>query len=85
MNRKEQIAISVLNNVKLGNGHAVPADVVQRMVALELAFLKVSITEIRDALKDAEEKGRVASITDEFENVTYVLTQTGTAFLLSRG
>ena len=85
MNRREQIAISVLNTVKSGNGHAVPEDVVLRMVSLELAFLKVSITEIREELKDAEEKVRLASITDEFKNVTYVLTQTGTAFLLSRG
>ena len=85
MNRKEQIAISVLNNAKLGNGRAVPEEVIHRMVALELAFLKVGITEIRQALKDAEEKSRLASTRDEFDNVAFVLTQTGEAFLLSRG
>ena len=85
MNRKEQVALSVLNNAKLGNSLPVPEEVIYRIVALELAFLKVSITEIRQALKDAEEKGRIASSTDEFENVAFVLTQTGQAFLLSRG
>lgn len=84
MNRKEQIAISVLTNAKLGNGRFVPEKVVLQMVALELAFLRASVTEIRQALKDAEENGRLASSTDEFNNVSYVLTQTGEAFLLSR-
>ena len=86
MNRKEQITMSVLKNVRgIGNCRAVPEGVILRIVSLELAFLQASITEIRQALKDSEEKGRVASTTDEFDNLTYVLTQTGEAFLLSRG
>ena len=84
MNRKEQIAISILKNLELGNGRLVRAEILLRIVALELAHLQVSATEIRAALQTAEEAGQVASSRDAFENLSYVLTDTGRALLLSR-
>ena len=84
MNRKEQIAISILKNLELGNGRLVRAEILLRIVALELAHLQVSATEIRAALQAAEEAGQVASSRDAFENLSYVLTDTGRALLLSR-
>ena len=84
MNRKEQIAISILKNLELGNGRLVRAEILLRIVALELAHLQVSATEIRAALQAAEEAGQVASSRDDFQNLSYVLTDTGRALLLSR-
>ena len=84
MNRKEQLALSILKNLELGNGRLVRTEILLRIVALELAHLQVSTTEIRAALQTAEDAGQVASSRDTFENVSYVLTDTGRALLLSR-
>ena len=84
MNRKEQLAISILKNLELGNGRLVRTEILQRIVALELSHLQVSTTEIRAALQAEEEAGRVASSRDALENLSYVLTDTGRALLLSR-
>ena len=84
MNRREQLAISILKNLELGNGRLMREEVVHRIVSLELAHLQVSTTEIRTALQSAEDAGQVASSRDTFENVSYVLTETGRALLLSR-
>lgn len=84
MNRKEQLAISILKNLELGNGRMVRGEILHRIVALELAHLQVSATEIRAALQAEEDAGRIASSRDAFQNVSYVLTETGRALLLSR-
>ena len=85
MNRREQIALSVLKNLELANGRFMREEVLHRIVMLELAHMKVSTTELRTALQDAEAKGQVASSQDGFDNVSFVLTETGRALLLSRG
>ena len=85
MNRKEQIALSILKNLELGNGRMMREEVVHRIVMLELAHLQVSTTEIRQGLQDLEAKGKVASHRDDYGNFSFVLTDTGRAELLSRG
>ncbi len=85
MNRKEQIALSILKNLELGNGRMMREEILHRIVMLELAHLQVSTTEIRAALQDLEAKLKVASHRDGYENVSFVLTDTGRAELLSRG
>lgn len=85
MNRKEQIAISILKNLELGNGRLMREEVVHRIVSLELAHLQVSTTEIRTALQDLEGKLKVASDRDDYGNVSFVLTTAGKAELLARG
>ena len=84
MNRKEQIAISILKNLELANGRCVREEVLHRIVMLELAHLQVNTTEIRTALQDAEAKLQIASNRDDYGNVSFVLTDTGRALLLSR-
>lgn len=85
MNRREQIAISILKNLELSNGRLMREEILLRIVALELAHLQVSATEIRRELGDAEAKQRIACSTDDFQNRSFVLTEIGRAFLLARG
>lgn len=84
MNRKEQIAISILKNLELSNGRMMREEILHRIVMLELAHLRVSTTEIRSALETAEAAGKVASDRDDYGNVSFVLTSAGKAELLAR-
>jgi hypothetical protein len=85
MNRKEQISLSILKNLELSNGRMMREEILHRIVMLELAHLQVSTTEIKQSLQDAEMKGKIASDRDGYGNVSFVLTSTGKAELLSRG
>lgn len=85
MNRKEQISISILKNLELANGRLMREEILHRIVMLELAHLQVNTTEIKQALQDAEAKGKVASNRDGYDNVSFVLTENGRAELLARG
>ena len=85
MNRKEQVALSILKNLELGNGRLMREEVMHRIVMLELAHLRVSVTEIRTEQQDLETRGLVASDRDHYGNVSFVLTSAGKAELLARG
>lgn len=84
MNRKEQIAISILKNLELGNGRRMREEVVHRIVMLELAHLQVSTTEIRNALQDEETSGTVARHLGDYGAVSFVLTDFGRDKLIAR-
>ncbi len=84
MNRKEQIALSILKNLELGNGRLMREEILHRIVMLELAHLQVSTTEIRTAFQDLEDKQKIASDRDDYGNVSFVLTVVGRAELLAR-
>lgn len=85
MIRKEQVALSILKNLELANGRFMREEILHRIVMLELAYMKASTTEIKQALEAAEMRGTIASDLDDYGNVSFVLTQAGKAELLARG
>lgn len=85
MNRKEQIAFTILNTLSLSNGRMMREEILHRIAMMELAYMQVSTTEIRAALQDLESRLKVASHRDDYGNVSFVLTDTGRAELLARG
>lgn len=85
MNRREVLAHSILNNLAAGNGRLMREDVLARIVALELAHAQVSVSEIRQGLKDLEERGKIYGDRDDYGTVRFVLTDLGRAELLARG